>query len=53
MTKAQVEVRMLNLDWLLSNCESFVDFVGNLQTNKSEQIYDTELISTLLDEFWE
>ena len=52
-TKAQVEVRQLNLDWLLSDKKNFVNFVNILQTTSSEQIYDTELIGTLLDEFWE
>lgn len=43
---------MLPLNWLLSERKNFVDFVGILGDASSNQIYDTELISTLLDEFW-
>lgn len=43
---------MLHLDWLYSDGKNFVDFVGILKKASNEQIYDTELISTLLCEFW-
>ena len=44
---------MLNLDWLLSDKKNFVNFVNILGEASSDQIYTTELISTLLAEFWE
>ena len=46
-------MRLLDLTWLLANCKNFVNFVNILGDSSSEQIYTTELISTLLDEFWE
>lgn len=48
----QIKVRMLPLDWLYNDGKNFVDFVGILKKASNEQIYDTELISTLLCEFW-
>ena len=44
---------MLNLDWLLKDRKNFVNFVNILGSSSSDQIYTTELISTLLAEFWE
>ena len=44
---------MLNLSWLLNNRKNFVNFVTILGETSSNQIYETELISTLLSEFWE
>ena len=52
-TKAQVEVRLLDLTWLLSDRRNFINFVGTLEDASSDQIYNTELLSTLLDNFWE
>ena len=53
MTKQQVEVTMLNIDWLLTDNCNFVDFVRIIKDSSSEQIYQTELLNTLLEEFWE
>lgn len=52
ITKSQVDVRMLPLGWLLSDHNTFVNFVGILGGASNNQIYDTELIGTLLGEFW-
>jgi hypothetical protein len=30
MTKAQVDVRLLNLSWLLADRKNFINFVGTL-----------------------
>lgn len=43
---------MLPLNWLLSDKKNFVNFVGILGAASSNQIYDTELIGTLVGEFW-
>ena len=53
MTKQQVEVTMLNIDWLLTDNCNFVDFVRIIKDSSSEQIYQTALLNTLLEEFWE
>ena len=51
-TKAQVEVRILDLSWMLRGKKDFVEFVKILGESGNEQIYTTELVNTLLDEFW-
>lgn len=53
LNKTQVEVRIANIDWLLADKQSFVNFVYILKQQKSEKIYQTELLDILLDEFWE
>lgn len=53
MTKAQVDVRLLNLSWLLADRKNFINFVGTLDDAQNDQIFTTELINTLLDNFWE
>ena len=52
-TKAQVDVRLLDLSWLLADRKNFIHFVGTLKDASNDQIFTTELISTLLDNFWE
>ena len=44
---------MLNIDWLLADENNFVNFVYILVKNKSEKIYQTELVDVLLEEFWD
>ena len=44
---------MLNIDWLLADKENFVNFVYILKNSSSDKIYQTELLDTLLNEFWE
>lgn len=52
-TKAQVEVRLLDLTWLLADRKTFVDFISILDEASNDQIYTTELIKDLLIEFWD
>ena len=44
---------MVNIDWLLANRRGFVNFVRILKGQKSEKIYQTELLEILLEEFWD
>jgi len=44
---------MLNIDWMLADLTNFVDFVRVLKTSSSEQVYQLEIITVLLNEFWE
>ena len=53
MTKTQVEVRLLDLSWLLADRKTFVHFTTVLGNASNDQIYTTELLKTLLVEFWE
>lgn len=46
-------MRLLDLSWLLSDRKNFIHFVSTLESASNDQIYNTELISTLLDNFWE
>ena len=48
-----MQVRLLNIDWLLADKNNFVNFVYILVKNKSEKIYQTELVDVLLEEFWD
>ena len=48
LNKTQVEVRMLNIDWLLADRQTFVNFVFILKNASSDKIYQTELLDTLL-----
>lgn len=48
LNKTQVEVRMLNIDWLLADRQNFVNFVYKLKDASSDKIYETELLDTLL-----
>ena len=53
MGKQQVDVTMVNINWLLADGHNFVDFVRILKDASSEQIYQAELLNILLEEFWE
>ena len=53
LSKTQVEVQLLNIDWLLAEKNNFVNFVSILVKNKNDKIYQTELVNTLLEEFWD
>ena len=53
LSKTQVEVQLLNIDWLLADKNNFVNFVSILVKNKNDKIYQTELVNTLLEEFWD
>lgn len=44
---------MINIDWLLADDLTFVNFVYILKNASSEKIYQTELIDVLLQEFWD
>ena len=44
---------MINIDWLLAEGKTFVNFVYILKNASSDKIYQTELLDTLLQEFWE
>ena len=46
-------MRLLDLNWLLADRKNFIHFVGTLDDASNDQIFNTELISTLLDNFWE
>ena len=52
-TKTQVEVRLLDLSWLLADRKTFVHFTTVLDCASHDQIYQTELLKTLLVEFWD
>ena len=53
MTKTQVEIRLIDLSWLLADRKTFVHLTTALENASNDQIYTTELIKTLLVEFWE
>jgi len=44
---------MLDLSWLLSDHKNFVNLVNILGKANNNQIFETELIGTLLGEFWD
>ena len=44
---------MLDLSWLLADRKTFVHFTTVLDRASNDQIYTTELLKTLLVEFWE
>jgi len=46
-------VRLLDLSWLLADRKTFVNYITILEEATNDQIYSTELISSLLVEFWD
>ena len=52
-TKTQVEVRMVDLSWMLADRKNFVTFMEELSQATNDEIYTTDLIRTFLAEFWE
>ena len=46
-------MRLLDLSWLLADRKTFVHFTTVLDLASNDQIYTTELLKTLLVEFWE
>ena len=44
---------MINIDWLLADGKTFVNFVYILKNASSDKIYQTTLLDTLLQEFWD
>ena len=48
-----VEVTVLDIGWLLSNCQSFLTFSITLQATKGLGIYQSEFLKVLVDQFWD
>lgn len=51
--KIEVQVSILNTDWLLHHKTNFMEFSQNLSKTKNTRIYQTDLIKTLVEEFWD
>ena len=49
LKKSQVEVTMLDIDWLLFNKSDFMEFSKNISETKNHKIYQTEFMKTLVD----
>ena len=47
-----MQVRLLDLGWLYANSNDFLGFIEILNNSKSNDIYATDFIKTLLDVFW-
>ena len=52
MSISNVRVRLLDLGWLYANSNDFLGFIEILDDSKSNDIYATEFVKTLLDVFW-
>lgn len=50
---SQVDLRVLDLDWMFRDKMNFVNFVQEVTESSNEAIYNTELINILLEEFWD
>ena len=48
----EVEVKVLNLNWMFANNSSFSDFCRSLGNLNNEKIYSTEFVNNLIETFW-
>lgn len=53
LTQQQVEVKVLNLDWLLKDAKNFLDFSFLLKRSQNKRIFQTEFLQQLVQEFWD
>ena len=53
LQKVGVQVSMYTVGWILKNRKNFLEFSRVLKECKNPQIYQTEFIHALVDEFWE
>ena len=51
--KQQVDVRILDISWMLKDRMNFVNFTETLNQASNDDIYETQFISALLMEFWD
>ena len=52
LVKTKVEVRSFNIDWLLNDRKNFLQFSVVLAKCKTQQIYQTDFMTVLVEEFW-
>ena len=48
----KVTIKVMNLRWLLNRNKNFMDFVPILNTYNRDNLYKTEFMKSLTDEFW-
>ena len=52
-TKKVIKVKILDISWLCQNNKSFPDFVTILTGCERNSIFSSEMVTYLLNEFWE
>lgn len=53
LTQQQVEVRVLNIEWLLKDVQNFLHFSVLLKRSQNKRIFQTEFLQQLVQEFWD
>ena len=51
-SKKDINVRVFDISWLCKESKTFADFVAILTECKRNSIFESKLVSFLLDEFW-
>ena len=48
----QVEVKIMDIQWLLRGSKSFLDFVPVLESSKLDKLFLTDFMRSLTHEYW-
>ena len=48
----QVEVKIMEIQWLLRDSKNFLDFVPDLESSKLDKLFQTDFMRSLTHEYW-